>query len=70
MLVGDLIYNDDFDINCNYTIYNGDWHNGNVVFSYARGAWNKPLDTLLDKKINYITLDVERNELVIETEVD
>ena len=35
MLVGDLIYNDDFDVNCNFDIYDcsddKDWSEANLI---------------------------------------
>ena len=61
MLVGDLIYNNDFDCNCNIEIYDctknglqyGD--GAEIIFSTAREGWHKPLDEILDMKIKYIT---------------
>lgn len=57
MLVGDLIYNNDFDCNCNIEIYDctedglqyGD--GAEMIFS----GWSKPLNSILDMKIKYIT---------------
>ena len=64
MLVGDLIYNDEFDCNCNYDIYdctkNGvAWGEGGaeLLFSTKRDGFKKPLDRVLDMKIKYITTD-------------
>ena len=61
MLVGDLIYNNDFDCNCNIEIYDctedglqyGD--GAEMIFSTTRDGWHKPLDSILDMKIKYIT---------------
>ena len=70
MLVGDLIYNDDFDCNCNYVIYDcteeglqyGD--GAEVIFSTKTDGFVKPLDCILDMKIKYITISERR--LIIE----
>ena len=61
MLVGDLVYNDDFDCNCNYEIYDcteegkqyGD--GAEIIFSTRINGFKKPLDIILDMKIKYIT---------------
>ena len=60
MLVGDLIYNDDFDCNCNYEIYDcadgKAWEDGaTLLFSTKRDGFTKPLDNILDMIIGYIT---------------
>jgi len=64
MLVRDLVYNDDFDCNCNYEIYDcteSDAHWGmcgvKMIFSTKRDGFKKPLDNVLDMKIKYITTD-------------
>ena len=68
LLIGDLIYNNDFDCNCNYAIYdctNGtSWHDEEAIFSTVRDGWHKPLDQILDMKIGYITTD--KDVIVIE----
>ena len=51
MLVGDLVYNDNFDCNCNYAIYDAtegkQWADGaKCLFSTIRDGWNKPLDNI------------------------
>ena len=46
MLVGDLIYNDDFLVNTNV-----------AVFDSRRDGWHKPQAAILDLKIKYITTD-------------
>lgn len=71
MLVGDLVYNDNFDCNCNYAIYDAtegkQWADGaKCLFSTLRDGWNKPLDTILDMHIRYITTDRNNGCLVIE----
>ena len=58
MLVGDLVYNDNFDCNCNYAIYDAtegkQWADGaKCLFSTLRDGWKKPLDM----HIRYITTD-------------
>lgn len=71
MLVGDLVYNDDFDCNCNYIIYDctepdvQHWcSNAKILFDTARDGYGKPLDAILDMKVKYITLS--NNQLIIE----
>ena len=63
MLVGDLIYNNDFDCNCNYEIYDcteegKTWYDAELIFSTRREGWIKPLDSILDMKIKYITTNL------------
>ena len=71
MLVGDLLYNNDFDCNCNYEIYDcteegKTWHDAEMIFSTRReGYYVKPLDSILDMKIKYITTDLG---IIIEAE--
>lgn len=69
MLVGDLIYNDEFDCNCNYAIYDssdgkqyGD--GAELVFSTVRDGYGKPLNRILDMKVSYIT--IQESCLIIE----
>lgn len=72
MLVGDLIYNDDFECNCNYAIYDcteegkqyGD--GAECIFSTAKNGCGKPLATILDMKIKYITVDISNGCMIIE----
>ncbi len=73
MLVGDLIYNDDFDCNCNYEIYDctedgKQWGDGaELIFSTIINGFKKPLNSVLDMKIKYITTN--ENAIIIEAEV-
>ena len=70
MLVGDLVYSDDFDCNCNYDIYDcteagkqyGD--GAELILSTKRNGFRKPLDRILDMKIKYIT--TQDSTIVIE----
>lgn len=69
MLVGDLVYNDDFDCNCNYAIYDCtqdgiQWDEAKVVHSTMEHGYNKPLNYILDMKIKYIT--ISNKVLIIE----
>jgi hypothetical protein len=70
MLVGDLVYNDDFDCNCNYEIYDctdegKQWGDGaEVIFSIKANGFKKPLNRVLDMKIKYITTN--ENSIIIE----
>ncbi len=63
MLVGDLVYNDDFDINTNYAVFDCSgnteetWHEKEAVFDSRRDGWHKPLAAILDLKIKCITTD-------------
>lgn len=68
MLVGDLIYNGDFDCNCNCEIYDCTedgitWHEAPKIY-FHNGSYIKPLDSILDMKIKYITTD--DNMIIIE----
>ena len=54
MLVGDLVYSDDFIMSCN----------SKAVYNSISSGFKKPLDAILDMKISYITHD--GNALVIE----
>ena len=70
VLVGDLVYNNDFDCNCNYEIYDctedgkqyGD--GADIIFSTKNDSSIKPSDSILDMKIKYIT--VIKNTIIIE----
>ena len=63
LLVGDLVYNNYFDCNCNYEIYDctedglqyGD--GAEIIFSTKIDGYHKPKDEILDMKIKYITTD-------------
>ena len=70
MLVGDFIYNDDFDVNCNVAVYDCteegvDWSNAPKIYE-AYKSHSKPLDKILDMKIKYVTLDLDNKTIVIE----
>ena len=64
MIVGDLIYNDDFDCNCNYAIVERYEDGTKLLFNTKRDEFKKPLSWILDLKIKYIT--VHNSVLVIE----
>ena len=68
MLVGNLVYNDNFDCNCNYEIYDctnaESWHEAKCIFSTKVDGWHKPLDSILDMEIAYITTN--DNMIIIE----
>ena len=71
MLVGDLIYNDDFDCNCNVDIYdcteeNAQWGEGGKKIYSTNSDHHKPLDAILDMKIKYITVDIKTCSIVVE----
>lgn len=54
MLVGDLVYNDNFDCDCNYKIYDctaADAHYNSgaaCIYDTVRDGNRKPLDAVLD----------------------
>lgn len=70
MLVGDLVYSDDFDCNCNYEVYDctedgKQWSDGaELIFSTKVDGFKKPLNDLLDMEIKYITTN--ENAIIIE----
>ena len=70
MLVGDLVYSDDFDCNCNYEIYDctedgKQWGDGaELIFSTKMDGFHKPLNDILDMEIRYITTN--ENAIIIE----
>ena len=82
MLIGDLIYNDTFDCNCNFEIYDctkdgAQYGNGaECIYSTAKDGYIKPLNRILDMRVKYITTKVShgkdgvsaRGVLIIEAE--
>ena len=63
MLVGDLVDNHEFDINCNFEIYDctkrGTDRNdgGKKIFSTIDDGWVIPGDKILEMRVQYMTLD-------------
>lgn len=60
MLVGDLIYNNDFYINTNVAVFDcsgtdASWHEKEAAFDSRRDGCYKPRAAILDMKIKYIT---------------
>lgn len=72
MLVGDLVYNDDFDFNMDYAVFDCSgntkktWHDKEAVFDTRKDGRYKPRAAILDMKIKYITTD--GNCIIIEGE--
>ena len=72
MLVGDLVDNHEFDINCNFEIYDctkrgTDWNDGGKkIFSTIDDVWVIPGDKILEMRVQYMTLDLSRQAIVIE----
>ena len=72
MLVGDLVDNHEFDINCNFEIYDctkrgTDWNDGGKkIFSTIDDGWVIPGDKILEMRVQYMTLDLSRQAIVIE----
>ena len=70
MLVGDLVWNSDFDCNCEFEVYDCTedetcWNDGaECIFSSKRDGWHKPVDEILDMKIKYVT--IHSNVIIIE----
>lgn len=70
MLVGDLVYNDYFDCNCNYRVYDctaEDTHydkGAKCIYDAVRDGNRKPLDAVLDMQVLYLT--VTDNCIIIE----
>ena len=69
MIIGDIVYNDTFDFNANYAIYKCDenttWDEaGKPIFSTKYNGYGKPLATILDLKVKYVT--IRDNTLIIE----
>lgn len=70
MLVGDLVYNDYFDCDCNYRIYDciaEDTHydkGEKCIYDAVRDGNRKPLDAVLDMQVLYLT--VTDNCIIIE----
>lgn len=62
MLVGDLVYNDNFDCDCNYKIYDctaADAHYNRgaaCIYDTVRDGNRKPLDAVLDMQVLYLTV--------------
>lgn len=70
MLVGDLVYNDYFDCDCNYKVYDctaaDDHYNSGAacIYNTVRDGNRKPFDTVLDMQVLYLT--VTENCIIIE----
>lgn len=68
LTVGDVIFNDHFDFNANYAVYkckpNTCWNENEPIVSTLKDGYNKPLDAILDMKIDYMT--ISDNILIIE----
>lgn len=60
MIVGDLIYNDDFNIDCDFEVYDcriaENWQTAPLLFSTLINGGHKPLDSILDMRIKLITI--------------
>lgn len=68
MLIKDLICNNDFDINCNYAIY--DCRNTDKTWNETKCVYHSDDDEIaawvLNLSVGYITIDTTRKCLVIE----
>lgn len=72
MLIRELLSNPNFDVNCNYTIYdcrsgNKTWDDANILFSTLQDNEYDEFPTwIFNLSIGYITVDVENKSIVIE----
>ena len=70
--VGDIFNNYNFDVNCNYDVYDctkqgSDWQEGAPrVFSTLEDGDVIPQDDILNMVVSYMTLDSVRNTIVVE----
>lgn len=69
MLVGDIIYNDNFDFNANYAIFQCNkkevWYDKDKpIYSTAQNGYSKPPAKILDLSVKYLT--ISDNVLIIE----
>lgn len=68
LCVVDLIFDEDFELNCHYTVY--DCRNDNsqqeaeVLYDSIEDRFRKPLDVVLDLRIKNIS--ILENKLIIE----
>ena len=67
LLVGDLIYDDELDLNCNYVVYDCrydvSWQEAEVLYDSEIDKY-KPLDIIVDMCVKCIT--ITENKLIIE----
>ena len=72
LTVGDIFNNYNFDVNCNYDVYDctkqgSDWHEGAPrVFSTLEDGDVIPQDDICNMVVRYMTLDSVRNTIVVE----
>lgn len=66
MLVGDLIYNDYLNLDCNYKVYDfSDINNPILVYDVVRDGNKKPLDQILDLYISGISVSNDNTLLIL-----
>lgn len=67
LLVGDLIYDDELDLNCRYAVYDcrysDSWQKSEVLYDSETDKF-KPLDIVLDMRVKNIS--ILENKLIIE----
>ena len=69
MKLGKLICNKEFDVNCKFKIYFGQYgFGGKCVYdsNNPNGIWPIPLKLLYDYEVSYITIETKSNSLIIE----
>lgn len=67
LLVGDLIFDDDVELNCHYAVYDcrygESWQKAEVLYDSETDKF-KPLDIILDMRVKNI--NISENKLIIE----
>lgn len=71
LLVGDLIFDEDVELNCHYAVYDcrygESWQKAEVLYDSETDKF-KPLDIVLDMRVKNIS--VSENKLIIEASDD
>ena len=71
LCVGDLIFDDDVELNCHYAVYDcrygESWQKAEVLYDNETDKF-KPLDIILDMRIKNIS--ISENKLIIEATED
>ena len=75
MTIRELLNNNDFDVNSDYIIYdcrntNKTWHEADVLLDSFRNGRYITSDRILDMRIKYVTIDIEKGCLVVEADND
>lgn len=69
MTVRDLFSNPTFDVNCRYVLYDCNdgrkWNDAPILF-VSGNPGEELTESMMNKRIRYITIDRENNHLVVE----